>query len=143
MDSVIIFDKIDTRAYLLRWYFALTVTFIDKEIAMTPGSLSLVAQNILLKRGLLRLNSPKAEKIRTLLLILGGANRGAYGSGAGIALHALGLAGVFDIIVGVSTGAWIGGISRQARSRCGLARLFTTKIFPVRVLSHIATRGRS
>jgi predicted patatin/cPLA2 family phospholipase len=69
---------------------------------------SLVIQNILLKRKLLQLRSSKAKEFRTVLLILSGANCGAYGAGSGMALHELGLENVFDLVVGVSTGAWIG-----------------------------------
>lgn len=86
-----------------------TVVIYDEGIVMAERFLSLVAENILLKRRLMELGSPKAKNIHTLLLILGGANRGAYGSGACVALHGLGLGDVFDVVVGISTGGWIAG----------------------------------
>jgi len=70
---------------------------------------SKLVQNLLLKNELLLNGDKKHEDIRTALLILSGANLGAYGAGATIALHLLGLADVFDAVVGVSTGAGIGG----------------------------------
>lgn len=84
---------------------------------MRAGSLSLAAENLLLKGALMEIGSSKAEAIRTLLLVLGGANRGAYGSGAGVAFHELGLGDAFDIIVGISTGAWIGGYFRVGKAQ--------------------------
>ena len=68
-----------------------------------------LVQNLILKNKLLRNGDKKHEDISTVLLILSGANLGAYGAGAAIALHLLGLADVFDVVVGVSTGAAIGG----------------------------------
>lgn len=47
------------------------------------------------------------EQIRSVLIVCGGAMRGVYGAGAGIAFHRLGLAHCFDVVVGISTGAAI------------------------------------
>ena len=69
---------------------------------------SSVIEGILRKRDLLKRGDPRAKEIRVCLLILGGANLGAYGAGAGIALHELRLVNVFDWVVGMSTGAWVG-----------------------------------
>jgi predicted patatin/cPLA2 family phospholipase len=74
---------------------------------LKPGSQ--LIKNLLLKKELLKKGEDKHKQIRTLLLILSGANRGAYGAGAAIALHLLGLGKVFDTVVGISTGAGIGG----------------------------------
>lgn len=70
---------------------------------------SRLVQNLLLKNELLRNGDKKHKDIRTALLILSGANMGTYGAGATIALHLLGLADIFDVVIGVSTGAGIGG----------------------------------
>ena len=66
---------------------------------------SRVVKNLLRKRDLLLQRDPAHEQIRTALVILGGGMRGASGGGIGIAFHALGLGDVFDVVVGVSTGA--------------------------------------
>ena len=57
------------------------------------------------KQALLKAHDPEHQKIRTLLLILGGGMRGVSGAGVVTALHALGLGDVFDTVVGVSAGA--------------------------------------
>lgn len=51
---------------------------------------------------------PENSAIRPLLYIMSGGMRGAYGAGAVLAFHALGLSDVFDVVVGTSTGAAIG-----------------------------------
>lgn len=43
--------------------------------------------------------------MRSMMIIGGGAMRGAYGAGVVLALHQLGLSQVFDVIIGISTGA--------------------------------------
>jgi len=67
------------------------------------------ALRFLRKRDLLQGKNPAHEHIRTLLMISGGGMRGAYGAGVCIALHHVGLSDCFDTVVGVSTGAAIGG----------------------------------
>ncbi|MEK7537262.1 MAG: patatin-like phospholipase family protein [Patescibacteria group bacterium] len=69
---------------------------------------SKLVQNLLLKNELLRNGDKKHEKIRPVLVILGGCMRGVSGAGSAIAFHLLGIADVFDVVVGTSTGAGIG-----------------------------------
>lgn len=66
-----------------------------------------LTRNLFLKRDLLAKGDAAHAEIRTVLLLCGGGMRGAYGAGAVIALHQLGLAEVFDVVVGISTGAAI------------------------------------
>src|SRR3989344_8327423 len=66
-----------------------------------------VIQNLLRKRDLLLQGDPAHEQIRSALVICGGAMRGAYGAGAVVAFHRLGLANCFDVVVGISTGTAI------------------------------------
>lgn len=69
---------------------------------------SQLIQNLLLKRELLQVGSNEHERIRTALVILGGGMKGVNGAGSAIAFHLLGLGDVFDVVVGISTGAGIG-----------------------------------
>jgi predicted patatin/cPLA2 family phospholipase len=64
-----------------------------------------VIGNLLLKKKLLERKDDRHKAIRPLLLIPGGAMRGAYPTGSAAALYILGLAQVFDNIVGISSGA--------------------------------------
>ncbi|MBI2610063.1 hypothetical protein HYW53_02710 [Candidatus Giovannonibacteria bacterium] len=68
---------------------------------------NLVIENIL-KKSELAASGEDHDYIRPLLLILGGANRGVCAAAACYALHLLRLESVFDIVVGVSGGAWVG-----------------------------------
>jgi len=68
---------------------------------------SRVVQNLLRKRDLLLRGDRAHEQIRSALVINGGAMRGAWGAGAVVAFHRLGLANCFDVVVGISTGAAI------------------------------------
>lgn len=68
---------------------------------------SQVVKSLFLKRDLLLQGDKAHEKIRPTLLVCGGAMRGAYGAGVAIALHRLGLADCFDVVIGISTGAAI------------------------------------
>lgn len=103
---------------------------------------SKLIQNLLLKNELLRNGDKKHEGIRTALLILSGANLGAYGNGTTIALHLLGLADVFDVVVGVSTGAGIGDTISAEKIRRFSAHPSTTQNSPVPASSTTADRGR-
>lgn len=78
---------------------------------------------LLEKRALLEAKDPRHATIRTLLLISGGGMRGPYGAGAALALHHLGLADCFDTVIGVSTGAAIGGYFLAGKEQ---ARIGTT-----------------
>ena len=82
---------------------------------------SQVVKNLFLKRDLLRQGDPKHEQIRPALLICGGGMRGVYGAGVVMALHQLGLADCFDVVVGISTGAAIGGyfLAGEEQSQLG------------------------
>ena len=119
---------------------------------------SKLVQNLLLKKELLRNGDKKHEDIRTALLILSGANLGAYGAGATIALHLLGLADVFDVVVGVSTGAGIGGyyLAGEKQMFLGTSIYYTEfsgtrfinyrrtkKIIDVGLISEVMRRGRT
>lgn len=69
---------------------------------------SQLIQNLFLKRELLRTGNKEHEKIRPVLIILSGGMRGVSGAGSVIAFHLLGFGEVFDVVVGISTGAGIG-----------------------------------
>ena len=68
---------------------------------------SQVVKNLLRKRDLLSQEDPTHKQIRSVLVICGGAMRGVYGAGAAVAFHDLGLSNVFDVVIGISTGAAI------------------------------------
>lgn len=68
-----------------------------------------VIERIWRKKALLESNNMQHSTIRPLLLILGGGNLGVYSAAACYALQILGLGNVFDTVVGISTGAWVGG----------------------------------
>lgn len=68
-----------------------------------------VISNLWKKKSLLESGDPRHKTIRPLLLILGGGNLGVYSAAACYAFHLLGLGSVFDTVVGISTGAWVGG----------------------------------
>ncbi len=119
---------------------------------------SKLVQNLLLKNQLLRNGDKKHEDIRTALLILCGANLGVYGNGATIALHLLGFSDVFDVVVGVSTGAGIGGYFLAGEKQALLsASIYYTefsgtrfinylrakKIIDVGLISEVMRRGRT
>ncbi len=53
-------------------------------------------------------NDPRHKNIKILLLILGGGNLGVNSAAACYALHLMGLGYAVDIVVGISTGAWVG-----------------------------------
>lgn len=84
---------------------------------------SRLIERLLLKRDLLAAGNPEHEQVRPVLLILGGGMRGASGIGAVYALHLLGLQNVFDVVVGISTGAGISAcfLSGEETSRRGAA----------------------
>lgn len=119
---------------------------------------SKLIKNLLLKKELLRNGDKKHEDIRTALLILSGANLGAYGNGTTIALHLLGLADIFDVVVGVSTGAGIGGYYLGGENQAFLSSsIYYTefsgarfinychprKIIDVNLISEVMRRGRT
>lgn len=119
---------------------------------------SKLIKNLLLKNQLLRNGDRRHEELRTLLLILSGANRGVYGAGATIALHLLGLPDVFDVVVGVSTGAGIGGyyLAGEKQMFLGASIYYTEfsgasfinyrrprKIIDVNLISEVMRRGRT
>lgn len=119
---------------------------------------SKLVQNLLLKNELLRNGDKKHKGIRTALLILSGANLGAYGAGSTIALHLLGLSDVFDVVVGVSTGAGIGGyyLAGEKQMFLGTSIYYTEfsgtrfinyrrtkKIIDVGLISEVMRRGRT
>ena len=119
---------------------------------------SRLVQNLLLKNELLRNGDKKHEDIRTVLLILSGANLGVYGNGATIAFHLLDLSNVFDVVVGVSTGAGIGGYFLAGEKQAFLsASIYYTefsgtrfinylrpkKIIDVGLISEVMRHGRS
>lgn len=68
---------------------------------------SRVVKNLLRKRDLLLQGDRAHEEIRSALIICGGAMRGVFGAGAGLALQRLGLHQCFDVVVGISTGALV------------------------------------
>ena len=69
------------------------------------------------KKELLDSSDPQHETIKPLLLILGGGNLGVYSAAACYALQILGLGNVFDTVVGISTGAWVGGYFLAGREQ--------------------------
>jgi predicted patatin/cPLA2 family phospholipase len=77
-------------------------------------------KDLFLKKKLLESGDLSHEKIRTVLLVLGGAMQGANGAGAANALCALGLSQVFDVVVGVSTGAGIGAYFLAGKEQTAL-----------------------
>lgn len=127
-------------------------------VAMELSQNSKLVQNLLHKNKLLRNGDKKHEEIRTALLILGGTQLGVYGSGTTIALHLLGLADVFDIVVGVSVGAGIGGyyLGGERQMLLGASIYYTEfsgtrfinygrikKIVDVSLISEVMRRGRT
>lgn len=119
---------------------------------------SKLVQNLILKNELLQNGDKKHEDIRTALLILAGANLGVYGAGATMALHLLGLADIFDVVVGVSTGAGIGGyyLAGEKQMFLGASIYYTEfsgtrfinycrprKIIDVGLISEVMRRGRT
>lgn len=82
---------------------------IRKEVAVELHKDSQVVQNLYRKRDLLLRGDKAHEEIRTVLVVCGGMMRGVYGAGAVAALHRLGLADSFDVVVGISTGACVAG----------------------------------
>lgn len=64
--------------------------------------------NLYLKKKLLETQDQAHQKIKPVLLILSGGMRGVGSGGVMQALHQLGLANVFEVIIGVSTGAPVG-----------------------------------
>lgn len=90
---------------------------------MEINSGSRLIENLLRKKALLEANDEAHKEIRPVLLILGGGMRGASGIGAVYALHLLGLQDVFDVVVGISTGAGISAcfLSGEETSRLGAA----------------------
>lgn len=98
---------------------------------------SKLVQNLFLKSELLRNGDKRHEDIRAVLLILTGANLGAYGAGATIALHLLGLADVFDVVAGVSTGAGIGGYNLAGKRQMLLgASIYYTEFSSTRFINY-------
>ncbi len=68
---------------------------------------SKVVENLFLKSKLLEEGREDHEKIRPVLVVLGGGMMGACGSGSIIALNLLGLGKVFDNVIGVSSVAGV------------------------------------
>lgn len=64
-----------------------------------------VLRNLFRKRDYLAIGDGRHAQYRTLILVLSGALRGVYGGGQVIALEEAGLRQVFDVAVGISTGA--------------------------------------
>lgn len=90
---------------------------------MGDAKKSAFVTRLLEKRALLEAKDPRHAGIRTLILISGGGMRGPYGAGVALAFHHLGLADCFDTVIGVSTGAAIGGYFLAGKEQ---ARLGTT-----------------
>lgn len=90
---------------------------------MEKNADSKLVERLFHKRDLLRAGDAVHEAIRPVLFILGGGMRGASGIGAAYALHLLGLEDVFDVVVGISTGAGIGAcfLSGKETTRRGAA----------------------
>ncbi|MBI3335795.1 MAG: patatin-like phospholipase family protein [Candidatus Portnoybacteria bacterium] len=93
-----------------------------------------LVQNLFRKKELLERGDEAHERIRTLLLTLGGANMGAYGAGACSALHLLELGEVFDVVAGMSTGGWIcgyylGGMEQMLRGTSIYYEEFASKAY--------------
>ena len=63
-----------------------------------------VLRNLFRKKYLLERGDGASCEIRPALLVTTGVMRGAYGGGHGVALDTFGLAHVFDVAIGVSTG---------------------------------------
>lgn len=76
-----------------------------------------VIERIWRKKVLLESNNAQHSTIRPLLLILGGGNLGVYSAAACYALHILELGNVFDTVVGISTGAWVGAYYLAGREQ--------------------------
>lgn len=76
-----------------------------------------VIERIWKKKVLLENRDPQHKTIRPLLLILGGGNLGVYGAAACYALQMLELGNVFDTVIGISTGAWVGGYYLAGREQ--------------------------
>ncbi len=125
---------------------------------MVPRHDSKLVQNLFLKNELLKNGDKKHEELRTLLLVLSGGNLGVYGAGAAIALHLLGLADVFDVVVGVSTGAGIGGyyLAGEKQAFLGTSVYYTEfsgtrfinyrrakKIIDIGLISEVFRHGRT
>lgn len=64
-----------------------------------------VLRNLFRKQRLLKQGNAAHDKYRMLILTCSGVMRGVYGGGQGIALDRFGLTDVFDVAVGISTGA--------------------------------------
>lgn len=86
----------------------------------------LLIQRILRKRALLRAHDDRHKDIRPVLVVLGGAMRGVYGAGFVQALHQLDLQDVFDVVVGISTGAAISSyfLAGEEQTRIGSSIYF-------------------
>ncbi len=80
-----------------------------------------LVRRLRLKRALLKAQDSQHAKIRSLLFVSGGGMRGVYGAGVCLALHHLRLGDCFDVVLGVSTGAAIGGyfLAGQAQAKLG------------------------
>ena len=111
-------------------YFSPVVLDVDQQQTfdkqggiMETRQGSMLIDRLYTKRNLLAKGSSEHKKIRPVLLILGGGMRGASGIGAVYALHLLGLQDVFDVVVGISTGAGISAcfLSGAEVSRRGAA----------------------
>lgn len=61
--------------------------------------------NLFKKKQLLEIGDPRQVEIRPVLLIDGGSMKGVYGGGQVTALEKFRLTNVFDVVVGISTGA--------------------------------------
>lgn len=72
------------------------------EFKAWEKNLAPVIERLLEKRDL---SSQEGEKIKTLLLVLGGGMKGSYSAGQMIGLNKMGLGNVFDSVVGISAGA--------------------------------------
>ena len=70
---------------------------------------------------LLRRRDGPVPGMRSMMIIGGGAMRGVYGAGIMLGLHQLGLTDVFDIVIGISTGAPTGAyyLCDPAKGRLG------------------------
>lgn len=78
-----------------------------------------VIENMWRKKAFLEAGDPRADEIVIYVLILGGAQLGAYATGQGIALHDLGLLSGIRRIYGISTGMWVAGYLAAGEIRKG------------------------
>lgn len=105
-----------------------------KEDDFSPSSKFI--QNLYKKRDFLLKNDKRHKNIKTVLLILGGGMRGVSGGGVVNAFHSLGLNDVFDVVIGVSTGAPIGAYYLAGAEQSAIGTSIYYKDLPPRFIKY-------